>query len=60
MSKPLSGKGEFTVCVHCKESFSKTNVFTKEGWAETQISGMCEKCFDEITLSFEDEDGNPG
>ena len=34
--------------------------FTKEGWAETQISGMCEKCFDEITLSFEDEDGNPG
>lgn len=40
-------------CIKCKEPFSTTNVFTPEGMREIAISGMCEKCFDEI---FEDEE----
>lgn len=34
-------------CVSCKKGFSDTNVHTIDGWLETQISGMCEDCFDE-------------
>ena len=33
-------------CMICKEDFSHNNVFTKEGAAETRISGLCEVCFD--------------
>jgi len=40
-------------CIECKEPFSSKNVFTTEGMREIAISGMCEKCFDEI---FEDEE----
>lgn len=40
--------GRFKCCVFCKEPFSDKNVFTQLGWRETQISGMCEKCFDSI------------
>jgi len=46
----------YTNCVCCKEEFSKENVFTQEGAAETQISGMCEKCFDEILEWCEEEE----
>jgi hypothetical protein len=46
----------YTNCVCCKEEFSKENVFTKEGAAETQISGMCEKCFDAIFEEEEEDD----
>ncbi len=35
-------------CFSCKEPFTEKNVFTVEGWRETEISGMCEKCFDEL------------
>lgn len=35
-------------CEHCKEPFSDANVMTPDGWKETQISGICEKCFDSI------------
>jgi hypothetical protein len=37
-----------THCIECKEEFSKFNTFSPLGWKETQISGLCEKCFDEI------------
>lgn len=40
---------EESCCIVCKEEFSKKNVFTEEGWRETKISQMCEKCFDSIT-----------
>lgn len=40
-------------CIQCGEKFSETNVYTKEGALETQISGICERCFDEI---FEGEE----
>jgi ribosomal protein L37AE/L43A len=33
-------------CVECGQPFSASNVYTPEGWKETKISGMCEKCFD--------------
>jgi len=35
-------------CVDCKKPFSLFNTHTAAGWRETQISGMCEKCFDEM------------
>lgn len=35
-------------CDYCGEKFSNVNVKTGLGWAETQISGMCERCFDRI------------
>jgi hypothetical protein len=40
--------GRFKCCIFCKEPFSDKNVFTQLGWRETQISGMCEKCFDNM------------
>lgn len=35
-------------CIHCKQPFTHDNIFSADGWAETQISGCCEKCFDEM------------
>lgn len=35
-------------CVSCGEKFSNKNVFTKVGWKETEISGICEKCWDGV------------
>lgn len=40
-------------CVQCSKEFSDKNVFTSEGWNEVWISGMCEKCFDDL---FKDEE----
>lgn len=46
---------KYTECIQCKEPFSKENVFTQEGARETQISGMCEKCFDKLFADVDDE-----
>lgn len=35
-------------CRRCKQAFSDKNVFTPAGWRETKITGICEKCFDEV------------
>jgi hypothetical protein len=35
-------------CLKCKEGFSDKNCFTPSGWRETQITGYCEKCFDQM------------
>ena len=43
-----------THCVKCSKPFTEKNVHTMDGWRETQISQMCEDCFDEITKE-EDE-----
>lgn len=40
-------------CISCGEPFSPKNVHTKEGWRETQISSICEDCYDAL---FEDEE----
>jgi hypothetical protein len=42
-------------CINCGELFSEHNVFTEAGARETHISGMCEKCFDEVTCEIDDE-----
>jgi len=39
-------------CVNCGGVFTNDNTFTRLGWRETQISGFCEVCFDEM---FRDE-----
>ena len=51
----------YTACVACKERFSDANCRTQAGWQETQISGLCEACFDEICAEEpeEDEDFDP-
>lgn len=35
-------------CIYCKLNFSTKNVQTRLGWRETQISGFCETCWNDI------------
>jgi hypothetical protein len=50
-----------THCVHCKRPFTDDTVHTEAGWQETQISGLCEDCFDDITHEDDEDDlGQPG
>ncbi|MGA7811184.1 hypothetical protein [Bradyrhizobium sp.] len=44
-----------TSCVRCEKRFGDDNCFTQKGWQETQISGLCEKCFDEMCEQCFDE-----
>lgn len=37
-------------CLVCKQRFSDLNVYSEAGLAEIRISGICETCFDELTL----------
>lgn len=46
----------FTDCIQCKCEFCTDNTKTRMGWRETQISGLCEKCFDESFADDEDDD----
>lgn len=39
-------------CISCKEEINYSNTRTKEGWREVNISGMCEKCFDNCTVEL--------
>ncbi len=43
-------------CVECGEPFSAQNTFSTEGWEETQLSGLCEKCFDKLMEDFPEEE----
>lgn len=38
----------FPACIDCKQGFSPINTTTPAGWRETQISGVCEACFDNL------------
>lgn len=40
-------------CVQCNQAFSNDNTWSEAGWRETQISGLCERCFDS---EFADEE----
>jgi hypothetical protein len=42
------GEMRFTKCISHKGEFSGANTHTRLGWRETQISGMCEDCYDEL------------
>lgn len=35
-------------CLECNEVFSNKNCHSAAGWKETQISGICENCFDRM------------
>ncbi len=41
-----------THCVACGSRFGDTNVYSEAGWLETQISGLCELCFDTVADLF--------
>jgi hypothetical protein len=47
------GLTKFNSCISCNEPFSKENIHSIEGWRETQISGLCEYCFDNV---FKDQE----
>lgn len=51
MGKPSPGLQ--TKCYACGVNFSIINTTTPAGWRETQISGSCENCFDQL---FEGEE----
>lgn len=45
----------FHHCGNCLQSLYRLGAAsTPEGWRETQISGICEPCFNEITAFEED------
>jgi len=43
-------------CVECEEPFTPSNVYSADGWKETQISGLCEDCFDTIEEDEQQQD----
>jgi hypothetical protein len=47
---------KYEKCVRCGAGFSDLNVHTDAGWREIRLSGMCEDCFDEVTIYDEDEE----
>jgi hypothetical protein len=51
----LYGTTEKGCCIQCKQLFSEANTHTAAGWKETNISKLCEDCFDNITLAGEEE-----
>ena len=42
-------------CYECKEPFTHKNVFTSAGWRETNISHLCERCWDAMFAEDDDE-----
>jgi hypothetical protein len=48
MKEKQNGSLTHEYCIACGEDFSNENTFTAEGWCETQISGMCENCFENL------------
>jgi hypothetical protein len=48
-----------THCMACGARFTDANVYTEAGWIETQISGICEACYDAVAdLFLMTKDGN--
>jgi hypothetical protein len=39
----------FTHCRCCGQAFSEFNTFSEAGWIETQVSRLCEVCFDVVS-----------
>ena len=54
----LAGRNklQFSKCIECSNPFSDANVVSRAGWLETQISGMCENCFDTLFAEEEPEE----
>lgn len=49
-----TGKVPYLACISCKQPFTAERVKTSAGWKETQISGMCEVCYDELFQDAQD------
>ena len=45
-----------THCRNCSNFFTKENVWTSEGWTNTQHTGMCESCYEDIIDNVTGED----
>ena len=45
-----------STCIECGSVFSSGNTQTPAGWRDTQIVGMCEKCYDAL-FAFDEETG---
>lgn len=43
-----AGAAKFSHCFDCKSPFNSINTQTAAGWRETQISGICETCYDQL------------
>lgn len=48
----------YTECLECSSSFSPDNTSSEQGWKETQISGLCENCFDDIFCEEMEEEAS--
>lgn len=49
-----NGTARYSECVMCERNLGEpAAASTPAGWLETQISGLCEPCFDDL---FEDEE----
>lgn len=49
----------YLTCIECQQPFTRKNVYSDLGWKETQISGLCEECFDALFEEIpEDENEN--
>ena len=46
----------FAKCVFCGEPFHKTETKSQTGWQETQISGACEPCYNDICEDSDEGD----
>lgn len=54
---PEAEEERYCACVNCEQPFTDKNTHSAAGWRETQISGLCEDCFDQVTADLEDEQG---
>jgi hypothetical protein len=45
-------------CIQCNDPFTDENVYTDKGWKESQISGLCERCWN--AMPQEPEEGGAG
>lgn len=48
------GAAKFTTCIGCRTPFNADNTKTAPGWRETQITAMCEACFDQLFAGDEE------
>lgn len=47
-SLKLEGRAPWHRCRACGAHFTPENTHTAAGWRETQITGTCEDCFDQL------------
>lgn len=53
---PTKPAPRFSNCIECKAPFTDKNTHSTAGWRETQMSGLCEDCFDAVFADMEDDE----